>query len=435
MLKGFARKKAGGPKLRDVGGGSPGFNAAWYYASARPNASGVVVDEVMALNLAAIWRAVSVKSGDLTKLPLKVYERLENDGKRQDRSHRIYELLCYPNEDQGGHKLRRAVNAHLVLWGRAYQEIIRDDETGEPLRLRLLDPRWVQTRRDDAGRLSYWLKGKASPWTGRKSLLPENVLHYTGLSLDADDALSPVQAGGEPLGIAASLDRYAGTLWGNGGVPNGVIECPPGWPEDARANFRQSWQDIHGGVSNGNRVAILEEGAKFVGTSFNPEQLQVLGAREYSVVEIARIVGVPPHKLFDMSHDIERGLEESNRDYYETELEPIAQAQADEIELKLLLYQERKKYYVAFDMNSLMRPKALERAQTNEIRMRNGVLTANEWRAEDGQNPFQDDLRIMPLNMQAIADNTGLTPNPSEGVDQGDGPADPEPLPVAKEPE
>ena len=427
----FAKTKGkkGRPRLRDgVGVGSPATSAGWYYSALRPNASGVLMDEVTALNLAAIWRGVTVKAGDLTKLPLGLYERLEGEAKRPDRSHPVFRLLNYPNPYQTGRKLRHAANVHQILWGQSFIEVLRDRETGDPLRLELLDPRWCQPRRDEEGRLYYWLKGRKSPWSGRTRLLPENVLHFTGLSLDADGAVPPVQSMGEPLGIAASLDRFAGTFWGNGAIPNGVIECPAGWDDDARVNFRQGWQEEHGGVGMANRVAILEEGAKFVATTADPEKLQVLGAREYSVVEVARIVGIPPHKLYDMSHDIERGLEESNRDYYETDLEPTCLMQADEIDLKLLTAQERGRYYVAFNMNSLMRPNALERAQASDIEMRNGVLTQNEWRADLGRNPFPEDVRLVPLNMQAVSGETAPAPGPAEGEDDP-GPSDPEPLP------
>lgn len=423
----FAKKMSGrlSPRVRN-GSGSPATASGWYYSALRPNSSGIVIDEISALNLAAILRGVTVKAGDLAKLPLNLYERLDAGGLRPDPSHRVFELLSYPNEDQTGRKLRFAANVHLMLWGNSYEEILRDPETGEPLKLRLLDPRWVEPRRDDAGRLTYWLKGKKSPWSGRSTLLPENVLHFSGLSLNADSGLSPVQNMTEPLGIAASVDRHAGTVWGNGAMPNGVIECPPGWPDDARANFRQAWQEEHGGVAMANRMGILEEGAKFVATSYDPEKLQMLASREFSVVEIARIVGLPPHKLYDMSHDIERGLEESNRDYVETDLEPICQGQADEIAFKLLLPSERRRYEVGFDMNRLMRPNALERAQANDIEMRNGVLTQNEWRADLGRNPFPEDVRLIPLNMQRVSGETDPAPNPADATDDLE-PTDPEP--------
>jgi len=430
-MRRFAKKMKGRLRLRSGPGGSPSTNAGWYYSALRPNSSGVLIDEVTSLNLAAIWRAVTVKAGDLTKLPLNLYERLEGGGRRPDPSHRVFELLNYPNAYQAGRKLRHAAIVHLILWGNAYQEIIRDEETGDPIRLELLDPRWVEPRRDDGGRLVYWLRGKKSPWSGKTHLLPENVLHFTGLSLNADSALSAIQSMTEPLGIAAALDKYAGTFWGNGAIPGGVIECPPGWDDDARVNFRQSWQDEHGGVTMANRTAILEEGAKYVATALNPQQTQMLEAREFSVVEIARIVGVPPHKLFDMSHDIERGLEESNRDYFETDLEPICLMMADEIGLKLLWHDERKRYYAAFDMNSLMRPNALERAQACEIEMRNGVLTQNEWRADLGRNPFPEDVRLVPLNMKAVSGETDPAPNPADGDDNLE-PSDPEPLPAGE---
>jgi HK97 family phage portal protein len=427
-MRKFAKKMKG--RLSTRSGGTSPPDGGWLHTALRPNSAGQFIDEIAALNLAAIWRGVNVKAGDLAKLPLNVCERLGNGGKRPDFSSPVYELLSYPNDYRTGRKQRHAAAVHLILWGNSYQEIIRDHETGDPVRLELLDPRLVMPRRDDAGRLVFWLKGSASPWSGRKSLLPENVIHFSGLSLDGDRGLSPVMTNSDPLATATALDRYAGSVWGNGAIPNGVVECPPGWPDDARKNFRTAWNEEYQGVKNGNKFALLEEGAKYVATSFDPEKLQVLSSREFSVVEIARIVGIPPHKLFDMSHDIQRSLEETNLDYYETEIDPICQGMADEYGLKLLTVAERKRSFIAFDTTRLMRGKALERAQTNLIKMQNGIITANEWRAEDGQNPFDEDIRIMPLNMQVIDGKTDADPDPED-----EAPADPEPLPIDEEEE
>jgi HK97 family phage portal protein len=421
----FAKKMTGRLKARS-GGNSPANNAGWFYSALRPTSAGVVIDEAMALNLAGIWRAVNVKTADLAKMPVYVYDRLPNGGKRPNMSSKVYELLNYPNTERTGRKQRHTAATHLTLWGNSYQEIIRDPETGEPERLELLDPRWVVPRRDHNNRLTYWLRGSTSPWSGKKELLAENVIHFSGLSLNGDHGMSPIQSGSDPLATASALDKYAGSLWGNGAVPNGYIECPPGWPDDARANFRQAWQEEHGGVTQANRVAILEEGAKFVATSFDPEKLQMLASREFSVVEIARIVNVPPYKLFDMSHDVQRSLEEMNLDYYESEIEPICQGMADEYALKLFTVGERKRLFIGFDGSRLMRGKALERAQTNQIKLQNGVITWNEWRAEDGLNPFEIDGRIMPLNMAEISAEVATDAEADPDLDQ---PNDPEPLP------
>lgn len=427
----LAKTVKGRYKARDLG---DSFTSSWRgpsFFGTGANHSGVIVDEITALNLASIWQAVSVLAGDLAKLPLNIYERLDNGGKRPNTSHQNYELISYPNEYQTGRKLRHAANVHLTLWGNSYIEILRNDD-GDPVRLELLDPRWVTPRRDHNARLTYWLKGNQSPWSGRKTLLPENVIHYTGLSLNGDVGISPIVSNAESIGIGLAVDRYAATLWSNGAVPQGLVECPPGWDELARENFRTYWQDSHSG-GNANRTGILEEGAKWVATSFNPEQLQMLSAREYTVVEVARIVGIPPHKLYDMSHDVERTLEESNRDYYETSLEPICLMQCDELDLKLLNVQERKQLYFAYNMDALMRGNALERAQRNDILMRNGIITDNEWRAEDGRNPFDEDTRFIPANMMIVEDGTTTqSPNPAEG-DESVPPLDPEPISLQAE--
>ena len=388
-----------------------------FLGSSRPSSSGIVINELTAMNLTAIWRGVNVLANDLSKLPLNVFRHLPNGkGKHPEYHHDVFKLLSYPNAFQTGRKLRQATMAHVVLYGNSYQEIIRDPETGQATALQLLDPRYVFPFRQDNGDLVYRFRGSKSPWTGKSQILAENCLHFANLTINGDTGLSGIHVCADSIGLSLGVQEYAGNLFTNLAVPQGYIECPPGWDELARQNFRTSWYQEHGGISGSNRVGILEEGAKFVATSFNPEQLQLLSIREFTVKEVARILGIPASKLGDMSNEASRSLSESNRDYYETSVLPFAVNIEDEYALKLFTQEERSTLFVQHNMNSLMREPDSIRAATNEIRMRNGVLTINEWRAEDGRNPFETDGRVLPLNMDIMSDTSlDLEPSPEEG--------------------
>jgi hypothetical protein len=108
------------------------------------------------------------------------------------------------------------------------------------------------------------------------------------------DGRSVVMACRDAFALAIAQEKHGGAFFKNSARPGGFLTTPARLSKESRENLRTSIQPLHGGVENAHKVAILEEGLSWVATGFTNEASEWLGAREFSIVEIARIFGVPP---------------------------------------------------------------------------------------------------------------------------------------------
>src|SRR5262245_46264870 len=97
-------------------------------------ASGVSVNEANALSYAPVWSAVRRISADIASLPLHLYKR-GSGGKEKFARHPLYRLMHdEANPEMSADEFRETLQAHILLWGNGYAEIIRNG-LGQPVQL------------------------------------------------------------------------------------------------------------------------------------------------------------------------------------------------------------------------------------------------------------------------------------------------------------
>jgi len=104
-------------------------NTFWQNAYAfffGPTPSGKMVNERTAMATPAVYACVRVLSETIASLPLHVYRRT-GQGKAKAMDHELYHLLHdEPNSEMTPFVFRETLIGHLLLWGIAYAQIIRD---------------------------------------------------------------------------------------------------------------------------------------------------------------------------------------------------------------------------------------------------------------------------------------------------------------------
>jgi phage portal protein BeeE len=89
--------------------------------------SGKAVNERTAMQTSAVYACVRILAESVAGLPLHVYERTANGSKSTKPSHPLYRLLHdEPNREMTSFVFRETLMSHLLLWGNAYAQIIRD---------------------------------------------------------------------------------------------------------------------------------------------------------------------------------------------------------------------------------------------------------------------------------------------------------------------
>lgn len=129
-----------------------------------------------------------------------------------------------------------------------------------------------------AGRLYYeYQRTSDEPPSARYErvvLSPAEVLHIPGLGFDGLVGYRPIAMAKNAIGMAQACEDYGASFFANGAAPGGVLEHPGVIKDPARV--RESWTATFGGARNGNKIAVLEEGVKYMPISVSPEQAQFL---------------------------------------------------------------------------------------------------------------------------------------------------------------
>ena len=97
------------------------------------SSSGNRVTERSAMQMTAVYSCVRILSETLASLPLHVYEVTET-GTKKATEHMLYTLLHdEPNNEMTSFIFRETLMTHLLLWGNAYAQIIRNGKVLIPL--------------------------------------------------------------------------------------------------------------------------------------------------------------------------------------------------------------------------------------------------------------------------------------------------------------
>ncbi len=233
---------------------------SYTYFFGRTHAGKRVTDRT-ALQHTVVYACVRVLSEAIAQLPLHVYKYTEN-GKERVPMHPLYFLLHdQPNPEMTSFIFRETLMSHLLIYGNAYAQIIRNGR-GEVIGLYPLMPDKVKVDRDERNCLIYIYSryDEANPnlkEQGDIVLHQEDVLHICGLGFDGLVGYSPIAMAKNAIGISLACEEYGASFFGNGASPSGVLEHPRVIKNPERV--RDAWQKAYGGINN-HRTAILEEG-------------------------------------------------------------------------------------------------------------------------------------------------------------------------------
>ena len=349
--------------------------------------TGVPVSPVASLQIAAAYACASVLGNDIGKLPIRLKRRTEDGGLVVDKAHRLNRLLARPNGWQTPIEFWSYMGTCYALRRNAYAVIVRGP-FGEPTALIPIHPDRISIMLSPRGWLFY---NVSHPMIGDGLRLhQDDVLHLRGLSVDGGYlGLSPIAASPDVFGLAIAAQQHAATLFRNGAQVAGVLTNPQKLSPEAAARMAQSWRDVYSGVQNSHRTAVLEEGTKFERVALTSEDAQLLESRKFSVTEVCRMMGVPPHKVYDLSDAHYANFENANQDYIDNSLQPLFTQIEQRCALNLLFDDERDEYVFEADYRALLRGDRQSRYAAYGVGLDRGFLSINEVRAEEAMNPIE----------------------------------------------
>ena len=370
--------------------------------------SGKAVTERSAMQMTAVYSCVRILAEAIAGLPLHLYTYKEDGGKEKAIGHPLYLLLHdEPNPEMSSFVFRETLMTHLLLWGNAYAQIIRNGK-GEVVALYPLMPNRMTVDRDSSGQLfySYQMNNSDAPTmkAGTVILKPSDVLHIPGLGFDGLVGYSPIAMAKNAIGLAIATEEYGAKFFANGATPGGLLEYPGTVKDPDRV--RESWNKGFSGSQNAGKVAILEEGMKYTPISISPEQAQFLETRKFQIDEIARIFRVPPHMVGDLEKSSFSNIEQQSLEFVKYTLDPWVVRWEQSLSRALLTPDEKKDYFFKFNVEGLLRGDYQSRMNGYATARQNGWMSANDIRelenldripAEDGGDLYLINGNMLPL--------------------------------------
>ncbi len=389
------------PRAKKMTGSNPQNPQYWVqkmFGGAGNTAAGVYVNNENALSATAVWRAVSLVAQTIGALPLHIYESEGARTKNKAVNHKLYYTLhTEPNPEQSAMEFREMLQAHALTYGRAHAEIeLKGD--GRVNLWPLMPDRVEPLRTKEKGSLVYRVH---LPNGGHKMMLPDQIYTLRGLGYGLNHTYNVIDLFRESIGLTLAAEEFGARFFGNGASMGGVLQHPHRVGEEAIMQLRQSMEERHKGLEQAHRLLILEEGMQYKEIAVPPDKAQFIETRKYQINDVARIIGVPPHKLAEMSQATFSNIEHQSIEFVQDTINPWCVRWEQSLSRQLLSDTEKKKYFFKHNLAGLVRGDFKTRMEGYSIGRQNGWLSANDIRELEDMNPIeQGDIYLVPMNME-----------------------------------
>lgn len=396
--------------------------------------SGKRVTERSAMQMTAVYCCVRILSEAIAGLPLQFYKYTDDGSKVKAVDHPLYFLLHdEPNPEMTSFVFRETLMTHLLLWGNAYAQIIRNGK-GEVTALYPLMPDRMKVDRDEHGQLYYeYTVYDGDDPAGRSKtnqsfkivrLTPHDVLHIPGLGFDGLVGYSPIAMARNAIGLAMATEEYGSAFFKNGAAPSAILEHPGTLKNPERV--RESWNATFGGSNNSGKIAVLEEGMKYTPISMAPNEAQFLETRKFQIDEIARIFRIPPHMIGDLERATFSNIENQSLEFVKYTLDPWVIRWEQGLKRALLTREEKKSYFFTLNVDGLMRGDYKSRMEGYAIGVNNGFMSPNDIRSLENMDKIPEelggDLYMVNGNMVPLKDaGAAYADKITEGGESGNG--------------
>jgi HK97 family phage portal protein len=345
-----------------------------------------------ALTYSAVWACGRIISSALSMIDWNVYKASE-DGKGKEPVEEMersaagdvaYFLNWAPNDEQSSMDWRQTAALDVLFEGNAYTYI--DKNGGDRVQsLWRIEPKRVTPFRAD-GSLYYHVKNGHDK--DASILTPSELLHFRGLSPDGLVGYSVITMARRTIELGLSQEGFGETFFRRGPMPGGVLTVPNNLKKEDKDQLRDDIQRMYGGSENAGRVLVLGGNQTFTKMDLNNSDAQFLESRRFSIEDVSRWFGVPPHKLADLTRATFSNIEHQAIEFVVDCLMPWARRFESEVDLKLFGRINRGKFWTKHDFQEFLKGDSTSLAASLSQQVTGGMRTINEARERLDLNPI-----------------------------------------------
>lgn len=382
--------------IRVLRADDPGFDDKWWQVIDNTTKAGAKVGEVSSLNISAVFAAVNFLAGTVASLPKVVYRRLRTGGKERAFDHPLYDRLHNKPNDSGLTAWQWIYTSifHKYLWGNWYTFIDKASYQNQQLIPLLPDRTW---RDGDNPDIYITRKGN-----GKELKMPrDQMLHVPHISLAGISGKGVIHYARESLGIAKALDEFASGYFGHGTHPGGFVKIEGSMDDETRKSMQKEFNELYAGLGNIWKVIFMKN-SEFKPLEVDAEKAQALQSRQFSIVEVARWLNLPPHILRDLTRATYSNIEQQGIELVIYSLLPLTTQIEQEMNIAFFDDVERKDHLVKFELKGLLRGDLQARTAFYNAMLDRGVFNADMVLDLEDMNPQPNKLGqsyFMQLNM------------------------------------
>lgn len=343
--------------------------------------SATIVNADTAMQVNAVFSAVSLISDTLSTLPVDAYIR--SQGSRYPLRPRPA-WVTKPNVDTTKEAFYGAAIVSLLLEGNTFIRIFRN-RRGEIVNMVVLNPLDVDIKNMGPGRLMFQVAGEEKLVPADQMVFIPDIVRPGQIR-----GISRVEALKENFGLAKALENYAARFFGAGTQTSGVIEIPGNLSGEQAKAMQEAFDSRHRGWQRAHKTAILSGGAVYKPTNVPNDQAQFLDSRRLAVEDVARAFNIPPHLLGLPGSNTYASVEQNNIAFVTHTLRPIAQKL--EGAFTTLLSQEvgQEAAFIKFSLDGLLRADINSRTQSYSTGLNSGYYKINDIRRFEDLEPISD---------------------------------------------
>jgi HK97 family phage portal protein len=405
---GNARSGSGAPRSAAYDG--RGFGAGVDINMMPTPQTGTQYSEALALTSATAYACSRARAETLGSLPAIVYQQATERIRQRARGTDPWRLLYDdPNPFMDATCFYELMNMRMVNRGNAFAEIERD-RADNPIALWPIHPSRVLARSERDGNSNRWrlywdvMTDVRDP-SGQSYIMhrveDRNMLNVCGFGGNGVIAPGVIDMGREEIALDLATRTYGSKFFKKGGKPQAVIEHP-GYidDDDQRRDFRSDMNRILEGEENWHGTPIMWNAAKYKEIQVDPQRAMFLESRAFSALQVCRLWNVAPPIVQIFADYKAKSIDEIIMMFVKHTVRPDAVRVERGVSRKVLSYRDDRgrlkaafdgEFFLEFLLEGLLRGDAKKQAETLEIKRRNGVTNANEWREKDNENPLPGD--------------------------------------------
>lgn len=301
--------------------------------------SGMTVSATSAMRVSAVAACVAKIAGAIVSMPIHEYSL---DGgeipARVPRSDLWYLLNEQPSPQYTAASMWEGVSMAQLLRGDAFG-LLRWRMNGTLREILPLPWGCVSPIRTPGEGVRYYVNMPShgiSTWFD-----PADILHFPGLGFDDTTmrSMSVIQFGARTaIGNALAMDEYSGKFFEGGAHPSMILQAASKMNETQIGQLQAAFANRYSGLANAHRLPlVLTEGITAKELSLSAEDAQLLEARKFQVMDIARAFGVPGFMINESTGSTSwgSGLETNGRAFVQYTLQTWLRKIEQELNRKL----------------------------------------------------------------------------------------------------